>query len=147
MGFLFLADARKKADTVCKQHTSPFVAVIRGLCISPGTSKPYAPGALNSLSTFGFRGEGQSSILGLHQTVVLMSMTALASAAELGCLEISSRTAKSRETWSIIVKGGSCLYSGPAVRWRRESSGTVVCVRDAFYNVSAFVKVFWTPHH
>jgi DNA mismatch repair protein MLH3 len=76
-----------------------------------------------------------------------MSMTALASAAELGCLEISSRTAKSRETWSIIVKGGSCLYSGPAVRWRRESSGTVVCVRDAFYNVSAFVKVFWTPHH
>ncbi|KAF8238974.1 hypothetical protein L208DRAFT_1239561 [Tricholoma matsutake] len=82
-----------------------------------GTSKPYAPGGLNSLTTFGFRGE------------------ALASAAELGCLEISSRTGKSRETWSIIMKGGSCLYSGPAVRWRRESSGTAVCVRDAFYNL------------
>ena len=78
----------------------------------------------------------------------------MASAAELSCLEISSRTAKSRETWSIIIKvlskslsidkphqhllqGGSSLYSGPAVRWRRESPGTVVCIRDAFYNVCA----------
>lgn len=27
------------------------------------------------------------------------------------------------------------LYQGEAVRWRRESPGTVVCVRDAFFNV------------
>ncbi|GLB34064.1 putative mutL C terminal dimerisation domain contatining protein [Lyophyllum shimeji] len=82
-----------------------------------GSSKQYQIDALNSLSTFGFRGE------------------ALASAADLSCLEISSRTARSRETWSIITKGGKNLYSGPAVRWRRESPGTAVCVRDAFYNL------------
>ncbi|THV08271.1 hypothetical protein K435DRAFT_707960 [Dendrothele bispora CBS 962.96] len=82
-----------------------------------GTSKAYSPDTLNILSTFGFRGE------------------ALASAADLCCLEICSRTAQSRETWSIILKEGQTLYSGPAVRWRRESQGTTVCVRDAFYNL------------
>ncbi|KAH0587870.1 hypothetical protein H2248_006625 [Termitomyces sp. 'cryptogamus'] len=82
-----------------------------------GSSKTYQPGGLNTVSTFGFRGE------------------ALASAADLGCLEISSRTAHSRDTWSTITKGGKCLYSGPAVRWRRETCGTVVCIRDAFYNL------------
>ncbi|KAG5654598.1 hypothetical protein H0H81_011573 [Sphagnurus paluster] len=82
-----------------------------------GSSKPYQADTLNTLSTFGFRGE------------------ALASAADLACLEISSRTANSRETWSVITKGGKNLYEGPAVRWRRESSGTVVCIRDAFYNL------------
>ncbi|TFK43770.1 hypothetical protein BDQ12DRAFT_731752 [Crucibulum laeve] len=81
------------------------------------TSKIYAPGAPNVLSTFGFRGE------------------ALASAAELSCLEISSRTDAARDTWSIILKGGKTLYNGPAVRWRRHSAGTVVCIRDAFYNI------------
>ncbi|KAK0491323.1 hypothetical protein IW261DRAFT_81628 [Armillaria novae-zelandiae] len=81
------------------------------------TSKAYDPDSLNVLSTFGFRGE------------------ALASAADLCCLEISSRTVVSRETWSVILKGGQTLYSGVAVRWRRETPGTVVCVRDAFYNL------------
>ncbi|KAK0206843.1 hypothetical protein DFS33DRAFT_1317462 [Desarmillaria ectypa] len=81
------------------------------------TSKAYDPDSLNVLSTFGFRGE------------------ALASAADLCCLEISSRTVVSRETWSVILKGGETLYSGAAVRWRRETPGTVVCVRDAFYNL------------
>ncbi|KAK0461814.1 uncharacterized protein EV420DRAFT_1305145 [Desarmillaria tabescens] len=81
------------------------------------TSKAYDPDSLNVLSTFGFRGE------------------ALASAADLCCLEISSRTAVSRETWSVILKGGQTLYSGAAVRWRRETPGTVVCVRDALYNL------------
>lgn len=32
-------------------------------------------------------------------------------------------------------QGGQSLYNGPAIRWRRESPGTVVCIRDAFYNV------------
>ncbi|KAE9409939.1 hypothetical protein BT96DRAFT_984267 [Gymnopus androsaceus JB14] len=82
-----------------------------------GTSKAYAPDSLNCLSTFGFRGE------------------ALASAADLCCLEIASRTSRSRETWSIILKDGQVLYTGPAVRWRRESHGTTVSVRDAFYNL------------
>ncbi|KAJ4479232.1 hypothetical protein J3R30DRAFT_3289200 [Lentinula aciculospora] len=81
------------------------------------SSKAYSPDTLDCLSTFGFRGE------------------ALASAADLSCLEIASRTSRSRETWSIILKDGKTLYAGSAVRWRRESHGTTVCVRDAFYNL------------
>ncbi|OCH95920.1 hypothetical protein OBBRIDRAFT_766580 [Obba rivulosa] len=81
------------------------------------TSKAYTPASLGEVTTFGFRGE------------------ALASAADLCCLEISSRTARSRESWSIIMKDGKTLYNGPSIRWRRESPGTVVCVRDAFYNL------------
>ncbi|KAJ7228296.1 hypothetical protein GGX14DRAFT_412547 [Mycena pura] len=83
-----------------------------------GTSKAYSPDSLDSLSTFGFRGE------------------ALASCADICCLEISSRTLRSRQTWSVIVKGSKALYNGPATRWRRESPGTTVCIRDAFYNAS-----------
>ncbi|KAJ7741084.1 hypothetical protein B0H16DRAFT_1565880 [Mycena metata] len=82
-----------------------------------GTSKAYAPDSLDDLSTFGFRGE------------------ALASCADICCLEISSRTARSRQSWSVIVKGSKMLYNGPAIRWRRESPGTTVCIRDAFYNL------------
>ncbi|KAJ7437820.1 hypothetical protein B0H11DRAFT_1753330, partial [Mycena galericulata] len=82
-----------------------------------GTSKAYAPDSLDDLSTFGFRGE------------------ALASCADICCLEITSRTARSRQTWSVIVKDSETLYQGPAVRWRRESPGTTVCIRDAFYNL------------
>ncbi|KAI0331238.1 hypothetical protein GY45DRAFT_1322484 [Cubamyces sp. BRFM 1775] len=82
-----------------------------------GTSKAYTPASLAEVTTFGFRGE------------------ALASAADVSCLEISSRTKHSRESWSIILKGGETLYTGPAVRWRKESPGTVVSVRDAFYNL------------
>ncbi|KAL1735871.1 hypothetical protein EV714DRAFT_267417 [Schizophyllum commune] len=81
------------------------------------SSKVYAPDQIGEQATFGFRGE------------------ALASAADLCCLEIASRTARSRESWSIILKDRKTLYNGPAVRWRRETPGTVVCVRDAFYNL------------
>ncbi|KIY69716.1 hypothetical protein CYLTODRAFT_348898 [Cylindrobasidium torrendii FP15055 ss-10] len=81
------------------------------------TSKAYDPDSLNMISTFGFRGE------------------ALASAADLCCLEIASRTVSSRDTWSIIVKGGKSLYTGSAVRWRREAPGTTVFIRDTFYNL------------
>ncbi|KAJ7126385.1 hypothetical protein C8R43DRAFT_1028784 [Mycena crocata] len=82
-----------------------------------GTSKAYAPDSLEDVSTFGFRGE------------------ALASCADICCLEISSRTMRSRQSWSVILKGSKTLYTGPAIRWRRESPGTTVCVRDAFYNL------------
>ncbi|KAJ6610407.1 histidine kinase-like ATPase, partial [Mycena sp. CBHHK59/15] len=82
-----------------------------------GTSKAYAPDSLDDLSTFGFRGE------------------ALASCADICCLEIASRATHSRETWSVIIKGSKTLYTGPAVRWRRESPGTTICIRDAFYNL------------
>ncbi|KAH7343537.1 hypothetical protein B0J17DRAFT_642776 [Rhizoctonia solani] len=68
-------------------------------------------------SSFGFRGE------------------ALASAMELSCLELSSRTPNARESWSVILKGGEQLYLGPSVRWRREKTGTTVVCRDVFFNV------------
>ncbi|KAF7290914.1 Mismatch repair-related protein [Mycena chlorophos] len=82
-----------------------------------GTSKAYAPESLDNLATFGFRGE------------------ALASCADICCLEIASRTSRSTQTWSAIMKGSKSLYNGTAVRWTRESPGTTVCVRDAFYNL------------
>ncbi|KZW04185.1 hypothetical protein EXIGLDRAFT_737842 [Exidia glandulosa HHB12029] len=85
------------------------------------TSKTYSPSALGELSTFGFRGE------------------ALASAADISCLEISSRPSESKqsECWSVIVKGGEQLHNGRALRWKLPDaqSGTVVSVRDAFYNL------------
>jgi hypothetical protein len=37
---------------------------------------------------------------------------------------------------SWTIQGSETLYNGPAVRWRRESPGTTVCIRDAFYNAS-----------
>ncbi|KAI0677319.1 hypothetical protein C8Q78DRAFT_1065895 [Trametes maxima] len=82
-----------------------------------GTSKAYASASLDEVTTFGFRGE------------------ALASAAEISCIEISSRTKHSRESWSLILKGGQTLYAGPSIRWKRETPGTVVSIRDAFYNL------------
>lgn len=81
------------------------------------TSKDHALSSTNSVSTYGFRGE------------------ALASAAQVSCLEIASRTTRAPTTWSVIRKAEHLLYRGEAIRWRRESPGTVVCVRDAFFNL------------
>ncbi|KZV63354.1 hypothetical protein PENSPDRAFT_758036 [Peniophora sp. CONT] len=81
------------------------------------TSKAYEATSLDEVSTFGFRGE------------------ALASAADISCIEIVSRTARSRECRTIIMKNGKCLYDGPSSRWRRDKPGTVVCLRDMFYNL------------
>ncbi|KAF8265139.1 hypothetical protein EI94DRAFT_1590032 [Lactarius quietus] len=81
------------------------------------TSKAYNLSSLDDVCTFGFRGE------------------ALASAADVSCLEISSRTSLSRQTWSIITKNGQCLFNGPAARWRMERPGTVVYLRDVFHNL------------
>ncbi|KAI9574792.1 hypothetical protein HD554DRAFT_2050106 [Boletus coccyginus] len=92
------------------------------------SSKAYTPASLETTSTFGFRGE------------------ALASMADLSCLEISSRTAKSRESWTIIVKDGKSLYIGPSIRWRRESSGTVVSIRDAFFSLPVRRRSHPTPN-
>ncbi|KAF8559172.1 hypothetical protein OG21DRAFT_1403956 [Imleria badia] len=92
------------------------------------SSKAYTPASLETVSTFGFRGE------------------ALASMADLSCLEISSRTAKSRESWSVIVKAGKSLYKGPSIRWRRESPGTVVSIRDAFFSLPVRRQSHPTPN-
>lgn len=81
------------------------------------TSKAYNMASLDDVSTFGFRGE------------------ALASMADVACLEITSRTSRDRTPRTTIVKGRECLYEGSSARWSRNTPGTVVCVRDAFYNL------------
>ncbi|KAH0839814.1 hypothetical protein J3R83DRAFT_760 [Lanmaoa asiatica] len=92
------------------------------------SSKAYTAASLDTVSTFGFRGE------------------ALASMADLSCMEISSRTARSRESWSVIVKAGKSLYIGPSIRWRRESPGTVVSIRDAFFSLPVRRQSHPTPN-
>ena len=62
MDFLSLVIARKKVDMVCN-NPFPFFATLAKTVLYIGTSKPYAPGTVNSLSTFGFRGEGRVSHL------------------------------------------------------------------------------------
>lgn len=128
-----------------------------------GTSKAYTSASLGEVSTFGFRGEG--TVYNYHLMIVSFDVVffywkALASAADLSCLEISTRTARSRESWSVILKVGDCLgviddiahseslyqggrsiYNGPSIRWRREYPGTVVSIRDAFYNVCANLRI------
>lgn len=68
------------------------------------TSKVYAPEFTGSVSSFGFRGEG-GHIRYLRKKC-LQLYSALASAANISCLEICSRTAKSKNTWSLILKVG-----------------------------------------
>jgi len=96
------------------------------------------------------------SELELQARLLMGLRIALASAADISCLEICSRTSKSRNTWSIILKvcfshqllyvidsfyqGGKLLYTGAAVRWKRETPGTAICIRDAFYNVGNLVR-------
>ncbi|KAG8959808.1 hypothetical protein FRC03_007474 [Tulasnella sp. 419] len=81
------------------------------------TSKSYESYATGEGPTFGFRGE------------------ALASASDVSCIEISSRTASQRETWTSIIQGGQQLYAGPALTGKRSNSGTTILVREAFYNL------------
>ncbi|KAL9713123.1 DNA mismatch repair protein [Leucoagaricus gongylophorus] len=81
------------------------------------TSKDHIVRSKNSGSVYGFRGE------------------VLASAAQVSCLEIASRSVKARTTWSIIKKADQLLFKGEATRWRRETPGTVVCVKDVFFNL------------
>ncbi|KAH8830346.1 hypothetical protein DL96DRAFT_1592536 [Flagelloscypha sp. PMI_526] len=82
---------------------------------------------------------GRSSDLGRYGTSKAYDVTSLAhslaSCASLSCLEVASRTRSTKDTWTVIVKGGNSLFEGHASRWRRESHGTVVVIRDAFFNV------------
>ena len=55
-------------------------------------------------TSFGFRGEGESSPAPIAQDPELTYLPALASVADLSILEISSRTAKARQSWSVILK-------------------------------------------
>ncbi|EJD53641.1 hypothetical protein AURDEDRAFT_53673 [Auricularia subglabra TFB-10046 SS5] len=82
------------------------------------TSKTYSPSSSSSPSSFGFRGE------------------ALASVADVCVLELATRTKADNDCWSIVLKGGELLHCGSALRNRVTGKhGTVVCVRDAFYNL------------
>ena len=38
-------------------------------------------------------------------------------------------------------QGGETIYNGQSLRWRRESPGTVVFVRDVFFNVQLFLPL------
>ncbi|KAI0028362.1 hypothetical protein K488DRAFT_21698, partial [Vararia minispora EC-137] len=91
------------------------------------TSKAYSPSSLDQISSFGFRGE------------------AIASAAGVSIIEIASRTSRSRESYTVIVKDSKCLYDGPSTRWRRERPGTVVCLRDIFYNLPVRRRMHPSP--
>lgn len=85
---------------------------INGPCCMVGTSKVYNASMSNSASAFGFRGEGEymryrrSHGTSSPLTILFCICIALASAADLCCLEIASRTVNSRETWSVILKVG-----------------------------------------
>ncbi|KAG8218529.1 hypothetical protein J3R82DRAFT_4168 [Butyriboletus roseoflavus] len=110
------------------------------------SSKAYTPASLETVSTFGFRGEGNESTIMKPVMRIHISPAALASMADLACMEISSRTARSRESWSVIVKAGKSLYIGPSIRWRRESPGTVVSIRDAFFSLPVRRQSHPTPN-
>ena len=73
------------------------------LAFEPDTSKAHTLDSLEEICTFGFRGEGNEHVLCPH-TSFMKGCVALASAADISCLEISSRTAISRQTWSVITK-------------------------------------------
>lgn len=68
------------------------------------TSKANEPYSLGEVSTFGFRGEGMAPALARKDFYLITCGAALASAADLCCLEISSRTKHSTESWSVILK-------------------------------------------
>ncbi|KAF7332355.1 Mismatch repair-related protein [Mycena kentingensis (nom. inval.)] len=94
-----------------------------------GTSKAYAPDSLDHLSTFGFRGE------------------ALASCADICCLEISSRTARSKDTWSVIVKVCAILVASHLAENRKgfkldiQRNGPSLATRESRNNAYAQRRV------
>ena len=59
-------------------------------------------------TSFGFRGEGEPHVLIARDPGLTLNIgrpiSALASIADLSVLEISSRTAKARQSWSVIAK-------------------------------------------
>src|ERR1700729_378238 len=70
-------------------------------------SKTYLPNSsnLDPVPTFGFRGEGMDGSLKSSPHLFVIDWdSALASAADILCLEIWSHTTKSRNTSSIILK-------------------------------------------
>lgn len=81
------------------------------------TSKAYSQNLMNAETTFGFRGEGQSiikpSIMRELFPISERHCVALASTCELSCVEISSRTVHSKESYSVIMKVSSRLNGSP----------------------------------
>ncbi|HVA66655.1 MAG TPA: DNA mismatch repair endonuclease MutL [Elusimicrobiota bacterium] len=88
------------------------------LCLKRhATSKIAAFSDLESLATYGFRGE------------------ALYAAASVSRLSITSRTARG-QGWRLETKAGDIVFSGPA----SSAQGTTVEIRDLFYNTPARLK-------
>ncbi|KAI9145292.1 histidine kinase-like ATPase, partial [Paraphysoderma sedebokerense] len=79
------------------------------------TSKCKELGDLQSITTYGFRGE------------------ALASISAIALLEVSSRHKEYLQSYYVISKGGKILSRGPTASIR--DRGTTVIVRDLFYSV------------
>lgn len=86
------------------------------------TSKISSVSDLNSISSFGFRGEALPSIASVSRFI------------------ISSKFADESEAWSLHVEGSEIIDEGPAVL----SAGTSVEVRDLFYNIPARLKFLKT---
>lgn len=91
------------------------------------SSKTLPGEAEEGRETFGFRGE------------------ALASLADMGLLELLSKSRGGQDgTVSLVVRGGDRLYEGQA-RTERHAEGTTVWVRDMFYKVSSWPSAFAAP--
>ncbi|HPO90353.1 MAG TPA: DNA mismatch repair endonuclease MutL, partial [Victivallales bacterium] len=94
------------------------------LCIEPhATSKITAAEDLNTIQTFGFRGE------------------ALPSIASVSKFRLRTRTHDSKEGTEIFVNGGKLIESKPTGC----PEGTEVTVRELFFNVPARRKFLSSP--
>jgi len=137
-----------------------------------GTSKAYDPVSLDSVSTFGFRGEGK--IFVACQKFIRWNLNALLSTGVycwfmlpwdlISNCTITRKLVFNNEGLNLCAlelsvaqpdhchpQDGKNLYNGPSIRWRREQAGTVICIRDAFYNVRlcsrASRRALLTPSH
>ncbi|CAG8434863.1 760_t:CDS:10 [Diversispora eburnea] len=86
------------------------------ICTRHATSKCHSLEDLSKVRTYGFRGE------------------ALANLAEVSELEITSKHSDYYDTYKTIFKGGVRLQNGPTRNNKQSKPGTIIIIRDLFYN-------------
>ncbi|RHZ78209.1 hypothetical protein Glove_166g213 [Diversispora epigaea] len=86
------------------------------ICTRHATSKCHSLEDLSKVRTYGFRGE------------------ALANLAEVSELEIISKHSDYYDTYKTIFKGGVRLQNGPTRNNKRSKPGSIIIIRDLFYN-------------